>query len=130
MSGRDEKNPCLISLPRGGYLVKTDISSIQFGSPPETIKDTMFLESGVPQVFVLPNEFFSWTKGISVAELEFPIYYNFFFRKKRTFIICSEKQFQRFKKVLRESIFGPRNLDLTNDYELLNETTYVPNVES
>lgn len=130
MSGRDEKNPCLISLPRGGYLVKTDISSIQFGSPPETIKDTMFLESGVPQVFVLPNEFFSWTKGISVAELEFPIYYNFFFRKKRTFIICSEKQFQRFKKVLRESIFGPRNLDLTNDYELLNENTYVPNIKS
>ncbi|HNK57511.1 MAG TPA: cAMP/cGMP-dependent 3',5'-cyclic-AMP/GMP phosphodiesterase, partial [Leptospiraceae bacterium] len=130
MSGRDEKNPCLISLPRGGYLVKTDISSIQFGSPPETIKDTMFLEGGVPQVFVLPNEFFSWTKGISVAELEFPIYYNFFFRRKKTFIICSEKQYRRFKEVLRESIFGPRNLDLTCDYELLNGNTYIPDIKS
>ncbi len=130
MSSHDEKNPCLISLPRGGYLVKTDISAIQFGSPPETIKDTMFLEGGVPQIFVLPTEFFSWTKGISVAELEFPIYFNFFFRKKRTFIICSEEQFRRFKKVLRESIFGPRNLDVTKDYELLNGDTYVPDLKS
>ncbi|HMX35310.1 MAG TPA: cAMP/cGMP-dependent 3',5'-cyclic-AMP/GMP phosphodiesterase [Leptospiraceae bacterium] len=90
----------------------------------------MFLEGGVPQVFVLPNEFFSWTKGISVAELEFPIYYNFFFRRKKTFIICSEKQYRRFKEVLRESIFGPRNLDLTCDYELLNGNTYIPDIKS
>ena len=60
-------------LPRGGYLVDTPSGPIQFGSPPETIKDTMVRDHGVPQVFVLPTNFFSWQKGLSVAELEFPI---------------------------------------------------------
>jgi CRP-like cAMP-binding protein len=129
MSSNNPINPNLISLPRGGYLVKTGDSYIQFGSPPETIKDTMFLDSGVPQIIVLPNEFFSWTKGISVAEVEFPIYYNFFFKRKRTFLICSEEQYKRFKKVLREAIFGPKDLDITCDYDLGTESFEIPDLK-
>ena len=79
----------VMSLPRGGYLIETSVGSIQFGAPPETIKDTMKLEGGVPSVFVLPGEFFNWTKGISIAELEFPIYYNYFIKKKKTLVICT-----------------------------------------
>jgi CRP-like cAMP-binding protein len=129
MSNHYESNPNLIPLPRGGYLVKAGETYIQFGSPPETIKDTMSLEGGVPQIIVLPNEFFSWTKGISVAEVEFPIYYNFFFRKKRTFLICSEEQYKRFKKVLREAIFGPKDLNIITDYDLSNELIEVPDLK-
>ena len=72
-----------ITLPRGGYIVDTPAGYIQFGSPPETIKDSMHLPKGVPQFFVLPNRFFNWIKGISVAEIEFPIYYNFFLSCRR-----------------------------------------------
>lgn len=105
-------------LPRGGYLVDTPIGYIQFGSPPETIKDTMRMPKGVPQIFVLPRNFFSWVKGISVAELEFPLYNNFFIQKKETYIICSKEQFKIFKQVLRESVFGPEAVDLRQDYAL------------
>jgi CRP-like cAMP-binding protein len=103
-------------LPRGGYLVDSPAGYIQFGAPPETIKDTMLLPSGTPLVYVLPTVFFNWVKGISVAELEFPINYNFFIRKQRTMIICMEEQADRLKQVLQESLFGPEVLELAGDF--------------
>jgi CRP-like cAMP-binding protein/phosphoribosyl 1,2-cyclic phosphodiesterase len=103
-------------LPRGGYLISTSIGYMQVGAPPETIKDTMVLEKGVPQIFILPGEMFDWIKGISVAEIEFPIYWNFFIQKKKTYIICHEDQFFRMKKVLQESLFGPKEFDLSRDF--------------
>ena len=106
----------VMSLPRGGYLIETSAGSIQFGAPPETIKDTMKLERGVPSVFVLPGEFFNWTKGISIAELEFPIYYNYFIKKKKTLVICNRSQSERFERVLRESLFGPVDADYSADF--------------
>jgi CRP-like cAMP-binding protein/phosphoribosyl 1,2-cyclic phosphodiesterase len=118
-------------LPRGGYLVDTPRGYVQFGAPPETIKDTMFLPLGVPQVFVLPKHFFNWKKGISVAELEFPIYYNFFLKKKKTVLICSREQYERFRRVFNEAVFGPKELNVTQDYspglkvpELKKEMSY------
>jgi len=111
----DEKN--YITLPRGGYLVDTSEGYIQIGSPPETIKDTMFLEKKTPLIFVLPKKFFHIDKGISVAELEFPIYYNFFFRGgKKTFIICTPEQKEQLKIVLSESLMGPQELDLASEF--------------
>jgi CRP-like cAMP-binding protein len=104
-------------LPRGGYLVDTPIGYIQFGSPPETIKDTMRLPKDVPRIFVLTDELFNWLKGISIAEIEFPIYYNFFLKKRRTTIICREPQFEQMKKVLQESLFGPKEFDISSDYD-------------
>ena len=103
-------------LPRGGYLVETSAGYMQVGSPPETIKDTMSLPRGTPQIFILPHEFFHLRKGITVAEVEFPIYYNFFFRKKKTYIVCTREQRTRFRKVLQESLFGPEIVDLRSEY--------------
>jgi CRP-like cAMP-binding protein/phosphoribosyl 1,2-cyclic phosphodiesterase len=111
-----ELSHVVTELPRGGYLVQTPGGYFQFGAPPETIKDTMFLPEGVPTVFVLPKHFFNWRKGISVAELEFPIYYNFFLKKRKTILICNEEQFLRFKTVFNEAVFGPKNLDVSGDY--------------
>lgn len=105
-------------LPRGGYLINTSKGYIQFGSPPETIKDTMMLPEGVPTIFVLPNEFFNWIKGMSVAELEFPLYYNFFIQKKKTRIICNNNQAKKFKLALKESLFGPDIKKIHNDFAL------------
>lgn len=102
-------------LPRGGYLVDTEIGYIQFGSPPETIKDTMALPKSVPQIFVLSNQLFHRQKGISIAELEFPIYFNFFIKKQKTKIICTKEQAEKLLKILREAVFGPEDVSLKND---------------
>lgn len=104
------------TLPRGGYVTETSAGYIQVGSPPETIKDTMFLPRSTPQVFVLPNKFFHVTKGISVAELEFPIYYNHFLRQKKTYVVCTEEQREQLKVVLNEAVFGPEVVDLRSEY--------------
>ena len=107
----------IINLKRGGYLVDTSIGYIQIGSPPETIKDTMSFEKGVPTIFCLPRKFFHRNKGISVAEVEFPLYFNFFIRKKKTKLICTLENESIFREVLRESLFGPKTFNLKNDYD-------------
>ena len=119
----------LISLPRGGYIVDTSIGYIQFGSPPETIKDSMLLPKGVPQYFVLPETFFNWIKGISVAEVEFPLYYNFFLKKRKTHIICKPEQYKRFPSVLREAVFGPEALSITEDFDPSIPSEQIPQLE-
>ncbi len=111
------------TLPRGGYLVETTEGYIQIGSPPETIKDTMFLPRSAPQIFVLPRRFFHKHKGISVAELEFPIYYNHFLRKLKTRIVCTQQQMDQLMTVLQESVFGPEHVDLRSEY-VENEKTF------
>ncbi len=129
--GKLEKiEPGLQKLPRGGYLAETPAGYIQFGAPPETIKDTMHLESGVPQIFVLADEMFSWIKGISVGEIEFPLYYNYFLRKRKTLIICRKNQLSRIKKVLQESIFGPRSFDIKDDYDSFAKKETIPDIKS
>lgn len=110
-----------LSLPRGGYLADSSEGYIQVGSPPETIKDTMAFPKGVPQYFCLPGQFFNRNKGISVAEVEFPLYYNFFFRKKKTTLICSKEQSELFKVVLNESLFGPEVFNLQNEFDEKSE---------
>lgn len=115
----------VITLPRGGYLVETSSGYIQFGAPPETIKDTMTLPGGVPRIFVLPERLFNPLKGISIAEMEFPLYYNFFVKKQRTTVICSEKQADQIRAVLHESLFGPEDPDFTLDY---NDYLLIPDL--
>lgn len=119
-----------LELPRGGYLIDTSIGYIQIGSPPETIKDTMRFEKQTPLVFVLPNKFFHVDKGISTAELEFPLYFNFYLRKKRTTIVCTEKQEKQLKVVLQESVFGPANINLDSEFIDGDKTYGFPNIRA
>lgn len=70
-------------LSRGGLLIGTQVGNIQYSAVPETIKDTMLTDTGVPAIFVIPPEMFSPERGISLAELEFPAYFNFFLKKQR-----------------------------------------------
>jgi CRP-like cAMP-binding protein/phosphoribosyl 1,2-cyclic phosphodiesterase len=117
-------------LPRGGYLIDTPSGYVQFGCPPETIKDTMLFEKGVPQIFVLTGELFNWIKGISTAEIEFPLYYNFFIKKRKTLIICTKEQHLLIRRMLQESVFGPRNLDITVDYDPARSDLKVPELKN
>ena len=88
----------------------------------------MKMEQGVPEVFILPEKFFNWLKGISVAEVEFPIYYNFFLRKRKTYIICREEQRTRFLKALKEALFGPESLDIKEDFAPDFNQSNIPNL--
>ena len=117
----------VVELPRGGYLINTSEGQIQFGAPPETIKDTIVTEASVPQIFVLPRQLFHWQKGINVADMEFPLYFNFFIKKRKTLIIGTEAQCRRLIIALREAVFGPQNLDLSQD-AAENQLTYVPDI--
>ena len=117
------------SLHRGGYLVETPAGSVQFGIPPETIKDTMKLPGGVPRIFVLMEKMFDWKKGISFAEVEFPLYFNFFIKKKKTTIICRENQIDRIKKMLQEAVFGPVEINLEEDYNDICITCVIPEIK-
>ncbi|MBN2440270.1 MAG: cAMP/cGMP-dependent 3',5'-cyclic-AMP/GMP phosphodiesterase [Spirochaetales bacterium] len=117
-------------LPRGGILINTSVGYIQFGAPPETIKDTMALPLSVPHIFVLPKQLFNWDKGISLAELEFPIYFNFFIKHKKTHVICNEEQAKQLIKVLQESVFGPKQLDLSTDFHQFGEDIVIPDLRA
>ncbi len=89
---------------------------LQFGAYPETIKDTMGRPQGVPSVFLLPERLFDVRRGVSRAEIEFPVYYNFYLRGQRTRLICRRRQLRPIMQVIREAVFGPRNFDLSKDY--------------
>ena len=122
--------PGVKRLPRGGYIVKTSAGLIQFGAPPETIKDTMILPEKVPTIFVLPGELFNVEKGIAVAELEFPLYYNHFLCQKKTLVIGTEKQREQLKVVLQESVFGPEHLNLASEFPQGEKSPNFPNMKA
>ncbi|MFH0900549.1 MAG: cAMP/cGMP-dependent 3',5'-cyclic-AMP/GMP phosphodiesterase, partial [Pseudomonadota bacterium] len=103
-------------LGRGGVVVQTTNGPIQFGSPPETIKDALAAKLEVPAIYVLPSSWFSRRLGMTAVELEFPVYYNYFLHGRRTLVICDEKGEEKLLAILRESLLGPRELDVSLDY--------------
>ncbi len=123
-----ETNDTVRRLPRGGTLVKTPAGPVQIGAPPETIKDTITSSDSVPQIFVLPRELFNWSKGINVGDMEFPIYFNFFIKKQRVRVVCTRDQAGRLRTAIRESVFGPENLDLTRDTFSAGDDVFVPDI--
>lgn len=104
-----------VPLSRGGLLVRTSAGPIQFGAVPETIKDTIGLPDGVPSVYLLPGHLFSADLGISLADLEFPVYYNYFVRRQRTTVICEERQRRDLTAMMREAVFGPGKPDVSRE---------------
>ncbi len=109
--------PAVVRLNRGGTLVKTSIGAVQFGAPPETIKDALSAGLEVPAIFVMPRTWFSRRRGLTVAELEFPVYYNYFMLGRRVTAVCDEEERRRLSGILRESLFGPIEIDANLDYE-------------
>ncbi len=106
----------VVALPRGGTLVHTSIGPVQFGAPPETIKDALSAGLDVPSVYVMPNTWFSKRRGMSVAEIEFPVYWNYFLHDRRLVAVCDAPGRERLRVILRESLFGPERPDSARDY--------------
>mmetsp|Transcript_14001 Transcript_14001/g.16995 ORF Transcript_14001/g.16995 Transcript_14001/m.16995 type:complete len:1107 (-) Transcript_14001:1162-4482(-) len=95
------------TLPRGGVHVNTSIGAIQFGMPPETIKDVLNMGLEKPKIYVVPKERFNLTVGISVAEIEFPTFYNFFILGNPVTLVSYEQARQDLDVVLQEALNGP-----------------------
>jgi CRP-like cAMP-binding protein/ribonuclease BN (tRNA processing enzyme) len=109
--------PPVLQLPRGGTIVQTSIGAVQFGAPPETIKDALAAGLEVPAIFVMPSSWFSRRRGITVAELEFPVYYNYFILGRKVCAVTDEIGKKRLRTVLRESLFGPEAPDASLDHD-------------
>lgn len=48
----------------------------------------------VPEYYIIPENQFDFRYGISLMEIEFPVYFNFFMKRKKTTLICNEKTMQ------------------------------------
>ena len=109
-------------LPRGGHVVDTCIGPVEFGMPPETIKDHMIMGLAIPAYYVVPTERFNSeigpNEGINLAEFEFPAYCNFFFKGKQVnLIVNSEEVRERIENVFQETLLGPREINADEDFE-------------
>lgn len=115
IQGRETANPNeqrFISLPRGGTFVNTALGSLQFGCPPETIKDSMSMGLKLPTHFVLPQTWFDVSTGINCAEFEFPAYFNFFIKKQRINLIVHKHVEPRIREVFKLTLLGPDDVKM------------------
>lgn len=103
----------IIPLKKGGVLVKTSLGFVQYGIPPETLKDSMELGWQVPEYFLIPDRKISSDDGINLMEFEFPVYYNFFLKNRtKTKLICDTATARAIRTIFQETLLGPA--DLTN----------------
>lgn len=126
----EEKPFCLVVqvMPRGGTLVEGEGFRLQVGAYPETIKDTLNTELGVPDLYLLPEDLFDFPLGISASDLEFPVYYNFYIKGRKCRFICQKHQLRPILKVLREAVFGPRIIKTEQEYPQGKETPGYPDL--
>ena len=105
-------------LERGGFLItfeEMDNFKLQFAAPPETIKDSLLLEKDVTNFFLLPINLVERNNFLNNAEIEFPIYFNYFAKKRKTFILCTKEQQIIMENVLREALIGPQDANFAQD---------------
>ncbi len=120
----------VIQLARGGTLIKTPSGALQVGAPPETIKDTMKILGDVPDTFVIPNRMFSAERGVSLADIEFPAYFNFFVKRRSIRVIGHRHQLETVMPVVREAVLGPDNIQLVREYPYGINRDLIPNLRA
>ena len=99
----------ITKLKRGGYYVSTSFGPIQFGMPPETVKDCLGNGLEVPTNYVIPSSRFHKKYGLSTAEFEFPAYFNYFLKKKQINLICTKEAEKAIRIVFQETLCGPKS---------------------
>jgi CRP-like cAMP-binding protein len=102
-------------LLRGGLWMMTPIGALQLGAPPETLKDTLGQKDGVPRIVVLPARLFDVERGVALADLEFPIYWNLFAKRRPLIVVGREAQRAAVFAAVQESLLGPREQRLDED---------------
>lgn len=109
----------IFNLHKGGIIVQTMIGNIQYGIPPETVKDALNTGIQVPEYYIIPEEKFDLNDGISLMDFEFPVYYNFFLcNRNKTKIICDAETKERIEIVFQETLLGPSNFsDFAEEFD-------------
>jgi len=119
-------------LPRGGVSIDTrSVGRIQFGIPPETIKDSMRLGMDVPRVYIVPVDRFCRevgpALGINLAEFEFPAYFNWFVKgKKCTLVVDSAQAEADIRTVFEETLLGPFEFRDPNNEKAWDDEDFDP----
>jgi len=113
----DDLSPVVQRLPRGGVYVFTNAGPVQFGIPPETVKDSMNLGLEVPTTFVVPRDRFNMNIGVNVSEIEFPAFFNFFVRRKQLRLVTHESCWEDLHTIMKEALDGPDKHQLHIDEE-------------
>ncbi len=103
------------ALPRGGLWLMTPLGALQLGAPPETLKDTLGQKDAVPRIIVLPSRLFDVERGVALADLEFPIYWNLFAKKRPLIVVGRASQRVAVLAAVQESLLGPREQRLDDD---------------
>ncbi len=65
----------------------TPLGALQLGAPPETLKDTLAQQDAVPRIIVLPLRLVDMQHGVALADLEFPIYWNVFVKRRPLIVV-------------------------------------------
>jgi len=120
----------IVPLPRGGTLLKTSSGTLQVGATPETIKDTLHIMGEVPDTFVLPTKLFSPERGVSLADIEFPAYYNFFLKNRPIKVIGQNHQIETILGVLKEAVLGPEMIQLNREFPYGVNRDFIPDLRS
>jgi len=106
----------ILELDKGGIIIKTALGNIQYGIPPETVKDSISIGVQVPEYYIIPREKFDWNDGISLMEFEFPVYFNFFLRNRnKTKLICDKETMERIEIIFQETLLGPKDFSSFKD---------------
>lgn len=106
-------------LPRGGIYVTTKgAGAIQFGLPPETIKDVMCMGLELPNFYIVPPRRFDLEKGLNCAEFEFPSYFNFFIKRRRINLVCNPDAEPLIRTVFTETLLGPQVIEVPDHFSV------------
>lgn len=76
----------------------------------------MRADTGVPNLFILPAALFDLHNGISLGELEFPLYYNYYLKGRRLRFVCRPEQQRPLVRLLKEAVFGPSSFRLEREF--------------
>ncbi len=123
-----------VDLKRGGVLLRLQSGNIQFGSPPETIKDSLPL-GGAKLVVIDGPTMMDWYTTRNLAEPEFPMYSGFFIISKlqsATQFLTTGDVASHLDTILRTSYMGPQwdfeSDDLAPEYPQGKATPGFPNM--
>ncbi len=111
-------------------MVKWGEFLVQIGAHPETIKDTIKADTGVPNLFILPNSLFDIHNGVSLGELEFPLYYNYYVKGRKLRFMCRKEQQGPLFRLLKEAVFGPGTYRIEKEFPRGAETPGFPDLKS
>lgn len=81
-----------------------------------------------PEYYIIPENQFDFKNGISLVEMEFPVYFNFFLKKKKTTLICDEQTQKTILVIFQETLLGPVDYsDFSQDF--INGYAAIPDMK-